>query len=241
LPVVRQFSILTDFYEESCLLSNPFYAMDNLECWPCESARHVIDLTGFSNFSSAYHHSGIPFIVKDAMKTEVGFDNLRTIYAENPELLEKVFLDSNVHGIRTFNELFERHRRSSAPNDLHVKWKINRVTVARLLRKYFPKPYFIPVTTEVSVQHYLFIDEVRSKTYSLPLTEFANVFLAQASGSRYVVLIPTKNCHHRCKVISTVLQPKDVLFYNWLFWRPVSVHVESSSSNISITYVGSFY
>lgn len=34
------------------------------DCWPCETARNIVDLTGFSNFSQVYHDSGIPFIVK---------------------------------------------------------------------------------------------------------------------------------------------------------------------------------
>lgn len=44
---------------------------------------------------------------------------------------------------------------------------INRVMISRLWRNYFPKPYFIPKTTEVSVQHFLFVDRPLSKTYGL--------------------------------------------------------------------------
>lgn len=56
--------MISDYYEESCLIPNPYYEIAELECWPCESVRHVMDLTGFSNFSSAYHLSGVPFVVK---------------------------------------------------------------------------------------------------------------------------------------------------------------------------------
>lgn len=54
----------SDYYEESCLISNPYYEVGELECWPCQGVRHVLDLTGFTNFSSAYHDSGVPFVVK---------------------------------------------------------------------------------------------------------------------------------------------------------------------------------
>jgi len=99
-----------------------------------------------------------------------------------------------------------------------------------------------------------------------PSTEFANVFLIQTSGVRSVVLVPTEPCQTRCRVVSAILNPKDIrkffidflkiriqsvpskekihfiVFYNWLFWRPVSVPAKSSSpTSLSITYIGSFY
>lgn len=53
-----------ELYEDACIVNNPFYEMNDVSCWPCESVRHVLDFTGFSNFTSGYYQSGIPFIVK---------------------------------------------------------------------------------------------------------------------------------------------------------------------------------
>lgn len=44
--------------------------------------------------------------------------------------------------------------------------KINRVQYARLMRKSFSRPYFIPNSTEISVQHFLFVDEPSAEQYS---------------------------------------------------------------------------
>jgi hypothetical protein len=242
LPIVRSYPALTNFYEESCLISNPFFTVDNIDCWPCENVRHIPDLTGFSNFSTFYHHSGIPFVVKDGVESSIEVEDLRRIFLENPEIVSKL-VDLNLNSIPNVSKLFDSESTIFEDENFHMAWKVNRVELARRLREYFPKPYFIPTTTEVSVQHYLFLDNSKSPTHTIPVTEFANVFLTQASGSRHMVLLPTENCQKKCRVVSIILEPKDVLFYNWLFWRPISVPVESSlpQSNTSVTYIGSFY
>lgn len=208
--------------------------MTNIDCWPCETARSIIDLTGFSNFSAAYYGSGIPFVVKDSFPAAMELDTVATMLTETEHLdvanyLRNAFSNDVVgHPFQPFTE-----------KGLHFKWKINRVSAARTMRKYFPKPYFVPNGSEVSVQHFLFVDHPSSPSYTLPVTEFANVFVIQASGARVIALVPTSWCRSRCKVLSVVLKPKDVLFYNWLYWNPKSGPAQSS--NISVTYIGSFY
>jgi len=106
------------------------------------------------------------------------------------------------------------------------------------------KPYFVPDHTEISVENYIFMDGPLSTSYKLPTTEFANVFLIQSSGSRTVVLIPTTSCQETCKVVSVVLKSNEILFYNWLFWRPMSIPAKTHSREdlgISIAVLGSFY
>jgi hypothetical protein len=45
-------------------VSNPYFTIRDLDCWPCEGVRQVIDLTGVANFTYKSEYAGIPFVVK---------------------------------------------------------------------------------------------------------------------------------------------------------------------------------
>lgn len=45
LPVIEKFPGLTELYDESCLMMNPFFQVENLNCDPCSNVVNVLDLT----------------------------------------------------------------------------------------------------------------------------------------------------------------------------------------------------
>ena len=129
--------IVAELYEDSCLVNNPYFTIQDIDCWPCETSRTIVDLTGFSNFSAVYHGSGIPFIVKvnsvqnkyschcklswlhfdpvgdsvvlqDAFHVEVGPDELARIALENQELLLKIHQESGYkNSLASFQSSFK--------------------------------------------------------------------------------------------------------------------------------------
>lgn len=60
LPIIRQFPRLTNLYDESCLLSNPYFHVAELDCAPCINVINVVDLSGYLG----HFDSSIPYIVK---------------------------------------------------------------------------------------------------------------------------------------------------------------------------------
>lgn len=60
LPIIRQFPQLTNLYDESCLLSNPYFHVAELDCAPCINVISVVDLSGYLG----HFDSSIPHIVK---------------------------------------------------------------------------------------------------------------------------------------------------------------------------------
>lgn len=63
LPIIRQFPQLTQLYDETCLVSNPFFRVVNLDCTPCINVINVVDLSITPpNFD--YLSSNIPYIVE---------------------------------------------------------------------------------------------------------------------------------------------------------------------------------
>ncbi|KAK4287686.1 hypothetical protein Pmani_039243 [Petrolisthes manimaculis] len=78
----------------------------------------------------------------------------------------------------------------SLQDNEHVEWKIATLESLHKLRQVFPRPYFIPRETEVALHRFLLIDGPGSDSYSLPLPEFANVIVVQASSLMLATQIP---------------------------------------------------
>ncbi|CAL1269691.1 unnamed protein product [Larinioides sclopetarius] len=240
LPILRKYEFLSDWHEEECLLKNPFYYELPLDCWPCEDIRTLVDLTGFPNYSSNYVFNEQPFIVRDSLQRIVSFKDLKTLYKDYNLALDQGtarFLCSEKDFCSPRDVFSEK---SASRNSFQVMWKINRVAAARVVRKIFPRPYFIPNNSEVALERYLYLSGAEAPQFFLPLTDFANVWVAQGQGYRLIVLDPSVPCLSNCSTVSVLLRPRDVLYYNWQFWRPRS-RPANFSEDISITYVGSFY
>ncbi|KAG8223556.1 hypothetical protein J437_LFUL004430 [Ladona fulva] len=247
LPLLKLYPSLVDWHEEQCLVRNPFYKVQNLDCWPCEQVRSVLDLSGLKNFTEYYHHSGIPFVVKDALSQDSSLETLQRIYAENKEFFKRDApkFSSSDSGLKSLDSFLDPNNHDafnvSKNPEIHVTWKINRAGPARILRETYPKPYFVPEGTEIAIQRFLFFNGPESPAHDLPLTDFANVWITAAGdGERLISLWPASQCSHACSPTSVVLKPGQILFYNWQFWRPRSLPVHGSKG-LSIMYLGSFY
>lgn len=55
LPLIERFPRLTELYDESCLMGNPFFQIDDINCSPCSHVKSVMDLTSaFDSRNNAY-------------------------------------------------------------------------------------------------------------------------------------------------------------------------------------------
>lgn len=66
LPIIQQFPQLTRLYDETCLVTNPFFRVANLDCTPCSSVINVVDLTIAPHFG--YLDNSIPHIIEQVRK-----------------------------------------------------------------------------------------------------------------------------------------------------------------------------
>lgn len=62
MPIIQRFPELTRFYDETCLVSNPFFRVANLDCTPCTDVINVVDLSIAPHFD--YLGSNIPYIIQ---------------------------------------------------------------------------------------------------------------------------------------------------------------------------------
>lgn len=64
LPVIEKFPGLTELYDESCLMSNPFFQVENMNCEPCSNVVNVLDLTNIPDNPPSGEKYAVPFIFK---------------------------------------------------------------------------------------------------------------------------------------------------------------------------------
>nr|CAD7576232.1 unnamed protein product [Timema californicum] len=55
---------LTMWYDELCLVENPYFQSVDIDCWACEDVRSVLDLSETDDPNLYQPHIGFPYIVK---------------------------------------------------------------------------------------------------------------------------------------------------------------------------------
>lgn len=74
MPIIRQFPQLSQLYDETCLISNPFFRVANLDCSPCADVINVVDLTIAPHFD--FVGSNIPHIIQQVSEWETKISEL---------------------------------------------------------------------------------------------------------------------------------------------------------------------
>ncbi|XP_066994534.2 uncharacterized protein [Anabrus simplex] len=240
LPIVRRFPSITVWYDELCLVENPYFRAVDINCWPCEEVRSILDLSETDNPRHYQPHSAFPYIVKGCVP-EVTFSQIQDMYLTHQSMLDRDAsrISSSVPGWKTVADLMN-HQLEQNPTpdkDAHVMWRLNRMEPARVVRKLFPRPPFLP--NSINVERFILIDEPNAPPYTLPFPEGYKVFVMQGSGERLVVLEPVPDCAVNCSRVSVLLKPNYFLYYNSWFYRPKSNPIANSSS-IAVTYIGSY-
>lgn len=210
-PVILFFPALTQLYDESCLVNNPFFQVDNLNCSPCTGVVNVLDLSNFEHVDEI--NDNLPYIFRTDQR-QVSLKHFMEIYSNNKDVFERdAFKVKSSHdGIRNLKDLGTELLNRTHRLESHNIWRCNRMDPARLLRKYFPHPKRFP-QTGTSLERFLLFDTPEANPYRIPDTECANVFLTQVRGNRKIVLKPTQECKTDCRTLSIRLPTSYVCEY----------------------------
>uniref|UniRef100_A0A0K8TKR0 Putative conserved plasma membrane protein n=1 Tax=Tabanus bromius TaxID=304241 RepID=A0A0K8TKR0_TABBR len=233
LPVISKFPGLTELYDESCLMMNPFFQVDDLNCEPCAGVVNVLDLTHVQQRTEF-----VPFIFK-INQQPVYVSDLFELYKSNKDVFyrDAYRVTSTNREVTNLDELFHDFNRTHQVKS-HNLWRCNRMPPARTLRTLFARPNRLP-TTGIALERYLAIDTDDAPSYPIPDAECSNMFIQQALGTRIIILRPTTECRSKCRTISIRLPQSFVLSYNWWYWRPISAPDQFSKST-SISFIGSY-
>ncbi|KAH8345036.1 hypothetical protein KR059_001330 [Drosophila kikkawai] len=246
MPLIQRFPQLTELYDESCLMGNPFFQVEDLSCGPCANVESVW-------LEGEEHHqlpsgSGIdtaaPFAFRSHQEA-IDLGDFYNIYASNHKIFQRdaYRVHSTNQGVHNLEDLFGQFNSSAPPpprwtQQAHNLWRCNRMLPARLLRPIFARPTRLP-SMGVALERYVAIDTAQAPAYTLPETECPNVYVHQAVGTRFIILRPTSECRHRCRTLSLRLTQSYVLSYNWLYWKPISAP-DPISETLSISLIGSY-
>lgn len=78
--------IISELYDEWCLIENPYFYVNDMDCWPCTVVHSVPDLTGH-NISRSFN-IGIPF-TRAENNTKVKMNDLVNIYWSNYDVFDQ--------------------------------------------------------------------------------------------------------------------------------------------------------
>ncbi|KAK9304317.1 hypothetical protein QLX08_004302 [Tetragonisca angustula] len=232
--------IVKKLYDEWCILENPYFHVNDMDCWPCSVVHFIPDLTG--HHISRSFNVGIPYI-KTENFSDVHMKDIQELLWQNSEVFKtdamKVF--SNNKTYRNIQDVMEKNMDLNLSKNLynHVTWRINRITAGRILRKLFPKPTDTPNWWEQSTEKFIFFDEPKSPPYSLPNPECSNIMIRCTIGTRLIKMIASSECSASCESFTVLLSAGKTLWYNWWYWRPVSLPALNSTT-ITISYMTSF-
>ncbi|XP_076652740.1 piggyBac transposable element-derived protein 4 isoform X3 [Halictus rubicundus] len=162
------FQIYSEFYDEWCILENPYFYVNDIDCWPCSVVKFVPDLTGHSIPRS--FNPGMPY-TKTENFSEIHFKHLKKLFWENCDTFERdaMKIYSNNHTYKHIRDVMESKIDSYPSHNLddHITWRVNRMTAGRILRKLFPVPVDTPTWWEQSTEKFVIIDEPKSPPYTL--------------------------------------------------------------------------
>ncbi|XP_017013054.2 uncharacterized protein [Drosophila takahashii] len=238
MPLIQRFPQLTELYDESCLMGNPFYQLEDLSCGPCAEVESVW-LEGED--LEQHRPEGSPIAFRSNQLEAIDLSHFYAIYASNHQIFQRdaYRVHSTNQDVHNLEDLFGQFNSSSSwTKQAHSLWRCNRMLPARLLRPIFARPTRLP-SMGVALERYVAIDTAQAPAYTLPETECPNVYVHQAVGTRFIILRPTSECRHRCRTLSLRLTQSFVLSYNWLYWKPISAP-DPISESLSISLIGSY-
>ncbi|XP_055389563.1 uncharacterized protein LOC129618686 [Condylostylus longicornis] len=233
LPMINNFPGLTELYDESCLMMNPFFQVEDLDCNPCSNIVNVLDLTNVEKTTDS-----VPFVFK-VKQIPVTVNDFFELYKSNKEIFQRdaYRVRSTNNEITNLDELFRDFNRTHQTQS-HNLWRCNRMSPARLIRQLFVRPERLP-STGIALERFLSMDTHNAESYILPDGECSNMYIQQIQGTRNIILRPTIECRNKCRSISIRLTQSYVLSYNWWYWKPVSAP-DSFSKTSSISLIGSY-
>ncbi|KAK3580885.1 hypothetical protein CHS0354_008170 [Potamilus streckersoni] len=243
LPL-HQILKITKLYDAECVINNPFFVEETPECWVCSNTNTVkeINTDEFKADKLAlYIRSWKPVMFKSALKRNVTYQDLRELY-----LSHKVYLDSSVYilesshlSIQSLQEMFGEDREAfiKEANEFYFIWESRKVASSISLRQLFPRPSFMPLKSEITLDKTVIIHGPGMNTSQLPATRDRWYIYTQSSGTRRVAVTPAGDCKMSCSTMLIILQPGDTLLFTSQMWW---VQLLTNGDEISVGYVVSF-
>lgn len=74
VPIIRMVPALTELYDESCLLENPMFQIQDMDCRPCLNVLNVLNLSDLDGQQQEVVGGGVPYVFKVSLVLGLFFE-----------------------------------------------------------------------------------------------------------------------------------------------------------------------
>uniref|UniRef100_A0A1B0GMQ6 Cupin-like domain-containing protein n=1 Tax=Phlebotomus papatasi TaxID=29031 RepID=A0A1B0GMQ6_PHLPP len=202
-----------------------------IDCDFCVGKHEVLRTQNLSpdNFEKKFAYQGGPLIVTDAMNnwtaTEIfNYGYFRKTYREAKK--KKSILNCQFFPYKSgLGDLFEafdmseeRVKQNPGTEPWYFGWSNCNYEIAKVLRKHYTSPYFLPKSSENNAIDWIFmgvpgkgahlhVDNVRLPSWQ-----------AQLKGTKEWILAPPPECYYKCSSFSTSVKPGEIIVLDTNRW-----------------------
>ncbi|XP_046852412.1 uncharacterized protein LOC124445710 [Xenia sp. Carnegie-2017] len=228
----------TKEFQNDCFIENPYYVEETLteeECEICVKVKGTrVRNVSQDAIANKYLYNAIPVIVIDTTEhwpahvAKIDLDALEQTYLDEKDLdVSKAFcsFDAFSQDIESPLQLLSMAKNKEL-RQWQGYWENCKPSLAKKLRKFYQRPYFLPPMAEASPENWIFVSDSDSKKSTMKWEEIefssSATWLTQIKGQSSIVLTPNPPCDEICKKMSTKLKAgESILFENriWGFKR----------------------
>lgn len=212
----------TEIYNYECVIDNPYYVQDQLteeDCKACKDFQTVMRVANISTSRVAddFLFSNIPVIVTDAMDDWEALKmfhlNFLTEIYENSEILKysgtECQFETTLPQYQTPQQLLSAVK-SGEEQKFQAFWENCEKEAAKLFRKYYRRPYFMPPMTEGTEGNWFIVSLGENKTLSVNW-DCSATWMAQVKQTAKFILKPNEVCKSICRKVLVKVEPGEVL------------------------------
>ncbi|KAF5287863.1 hypothetical protein FQA39_LY15639 [Lamprigera yunnana] len=218
-----------------CVIPNNYFVWEATrpisDCQFCTNVTEPITLLNLTRDEfSKYAFSSKPIVIKNAIRhwsavTVFNFDFFKNLYDNIDDAYRSVdeecqFLHfrSNFISLRDVFAM-SKARVNNKPGETpwYVGWGNCDPDVLTEMRKYYPKPHFLPEDSELSAKEYVFMGYDAGATMHL---DFINrlMWQAQLQGTKTWYLKPSPECEDVCHPMRFLAEPGDAILIDTRVW-----------------------
>ncbi|KAJ3663015.1 hypothetical protein Zmor_007326 [Zophobas morio] len=146
------------------------------------------------------------------------YSSIEDSYRSVDEECQFLHFKSNFISIRDVFEMTEaRINNEPGEKSWYVGWGNCHPQILAEMRRYYPKPHFLPESCEIPSKEYVFMGYDDGATMHL---DFINrlMWQAQLKGSKTWHLIPPPECEDVCSQFSFLVEPGDAILVDTRVW-----------------------
>lgn len=222
----------TSLHSIDCVFHNPYFTGKDVTLEQCEelsgltSVGRQAELTQ-DEMTENHLYTAVPVIITDVIQDWVAVKDLdfdikfiKELYYEDP-----ILSNTSVCGFSgkesTLHDFLDK---IDTLDNYQVHWGHCNLPAAKVLRKFYQRPYFLPGMVEADTKNYVAIGRRKDHKKYPEYTAFLNfnmqmTWFSQIKGRFKYKLFPHQVCNETCNILEGALKPGETLVYCNNMWN----------------------